>query len=189
MIPVNYNNVLNPDDDTKFFMFSRMGERFKFFYGRISVFSQHHPASFHIDGVTYNCAEQYYMHSKALMFGDEVRARRIMEVADPVLMKSLGRKVVGFNKRQWLAVARDVVRKGNLAKFSQNPHLLRALLETTGTVLVEASPYDRVWGIGLCETDSRARNRSTWLGTNWLGETLTLVRDNLMDLYHFMQHH
>ena len=89
--------------------------------------------------------------------------------------------VAGFNKEQWEQVARDVVYKGCYAKFTQNQDLKQALLATAGTTLVEASPEDRIWGIGLRKTDPRALNRATWRGTNWLGEILTKVREDLLN--------
>ena len=69
--------------------------------------------------------------------------------------------------------------QGNYAKFTQNPDLLKTLIDTIGTTLVEASPYDKVWGIGLAEDDPKALNRETWEGTNWLGEVLTDLRTYL----------
>ncbi len=76
----------------------------------------------------------------------------------------------------WVAVARDVVFRGNVAKFGQHPDLLARLRATCGTTLVEASPNDRVCGIGLAKDDPRAAQRDTWLGTNWLGDSLTEIR-------------
>ncbi len=103
-----------------------------------------------------------------------------MESESPREQKAIGRGVRGFRAEEWEAVAKDYVYFGNWAKFSQNPPLLKLLLDTTAsTTLVEASPYDTIWGIGLGEEDPRARERATWRGTNWLGEVLTRVRDDL----------
>jgi len=77
------------------------------------------------------------------------------------------------------AVAFGIVKRGSKAKYEQNPHLKRYLLETAGTTLVEASPYDTIWGIGLKADDPRAQNRETWRGTNWLGQVLTEVRNEM----------
>ena len=151
-------------------------EKFTFFWG--GIFSQWHPSSFQIDGVTYNTAEQYMMAEKARMFGDKLSEQKIMMMPDPKAQKALGRKVVGFVAEKWNASARDIVYKGNVAKFTQNPSLLKNLLDTRGTVLVEASPYDTIWGIGLAESDPRAKLRAQWKGLNWLGEVLTKVRDD-----------
>ena len=66
-------------------------------------------------------------------------------------------------------------------QFTQNEHLLTQLLATEGTTLVEASPRDRIWGIGLGAQNPLAQNRETWRGTNYLGEILTRVRQQIID--------
>lgn len=103
-----------------------------------------------------------------------------MAASHPREQKDLGREVASYNDAKWRAVARDSVYKGNYAKFSQIPEFKDALLATKGTTLVEASRKDRIWGIGLDKDDPNALNRATWLGTNWLGEVLTKVRDDLI---------
>ena len=103
-------------------------------------------------------------------------ASAILAEDDPVRHKALGRQVAAFSGDVWAAVARDVVFRGNVAKFSQHPDLLARLRATRGTTLVEASPQDRIWGVGLPRDDPRAAQRETWLGTNWLGDVLTEVR-------------
>jgi ribA/ribD-fused uncharacterized protein len=101
-------------------------------------------------------------------------------VAHPRDARRLGREVPGFSEAIWSVAARPIVAEGNYAKFTQHPALLERLLATTGTTLVEASPTDRVWGIGLEAKDPRALKRSSWRGTNWLGEVLTDVCDTLL---------
>lgn len=151
-----------------------MGEQFKFFWS--GPFSQWHPSTFVIDGVTYNCAEQWMMAEKARLFGDTQAEARIMSAADPSDQKRYGRQVVGFDKDKWDAVACEVVFRGSFAKFDQDEDLKFVLLSTGEKTLVEASPEDCIWGIGLKATDPRAQNRSTWRGTNWLGECLMRAR-------------
>ncbi|MDD3472905.1 MAG: NADAR family protein [Syntrophaceae bacterium] len=104
---------------------------------------------------------------------------KIMAAGHPREQKAFGRKVSGFVPDMWNAVARDVVYRGNMAKFTQNPELMRNLLNTRGTLLVEASPTDDVWGIKMAEDADGIENPNNWQGTNWLGETLTKVRDDL----------
>jgi ribA/ribD-fused uncharacterized protein len=152
-----------------------MTEKFTFFWS--GPFSQWHRCKFVVDGITYNCAEQYMMHQKALFFGDKEIAKKIMGTNSPKTQKALGRKVTPFDAGKWDGVARDVVLQGNLAKFKQNPDLLAKLLATKGTTLVEASPYDKIWGIGLKEDNPKAQNRATWNGKNWLGQVLTAARE------------
>lgn len=152
-------------------------EPFLFFWS--GPFSQWHPSPFTLGGVTYNCAEQYMMAGKARLFGDSVREQLIMANAAPDVQQNLGREVIGFDPDVWAAHARDIVYRGSMAKYEQNADLREHLLATGTRILVEASATDRVWGIGLRATDPRAKHRNTWRGTNWLGETLTRVRDEL----------
>lgn len=144
-------------------------------------FSQWLPCMFEVDGVQYNCAEQYMMAEKARLFSDKKACDLIMKTFDPSTQKKLGRQIKGFDVQVWEKVAKDIVYKGNKAKFTQNPNLKQALLNTKGTTLVEASPYDRIWGIGLAESDPRCKHRTEWQGLNWLGEVLTKLREELLD--------
>lgn len=157
-------------------------ERFTFFWR--GPFSQWHPSKFELDGLVFNCAEQYMMYGKAMMFKDTIIANRIMASSNPSEQKRLGRTVRGFDLQRWNAEARDIVFAGNYAKFTQNEDLKFKLLDTVGTTLVEASPKDRIWGIGVSQDDPRALKRENWLGTNWLGETLTKVRNKIVEEFH-----
>ncbi|MEN1988308.1 NADAR family protein [Paenibacillus hubeiensis] len=155
-------------------------EKFTFFWRTASPFSQWHPARFTVNGTSYSSAEQYMMHQKALLFGDQAIADNIMKANSPSVQKKLGRQVAGFDQAVWEEHCRRIVYEGNYAKFTQDEQLLKALLDTKGTTLVEASPDDRIWGVGLAEEDPRIRNRSTWRGSNWLGEILTRLREELI---------
>jgi ribA/ribD-fused uncharacterized protein len=147
------------------------------FYG--GPFSQWMPCRFVIDDVAYNCAEQYMMAQKASLFGDNKALEKIMRTTDPSLQKATGRKVVGFDRAVWDAVSRDVVARASLAKFTSSAALYRALMSTRGQLLVEASASDCIWGIGLAEYDADAFDRNKWRGTNWLGQVLTDLREQL----------
>lgn len=149
-------------------------EKFTFFWA--GVFSQWYPSRFTIDGVIYNCAEQYMMAKKAELFGDTKTLELIMNSTIPKEQKALGRGVANFNPEVWGTNCKRFVKEATIAKFSQNPKLLKILMDTAGTTLVEASPEDKIWGIGLAHYDPRAHDRSTWEGTNWLGEIITEVR-------------
>ncbi|WP_017812971.1 NADAR family protein [Paenibacillus shenyangensis] len=159
---------------------SKQQEKFTFFYRSESPFSQWYPAVFVVGEHTFDSAEQYMMYGKAMLFGDQEIATRILTAKQPRQQKQLGRQVQRFDKAVWDEHARQIVYDGNYAKFTQNKELLEVLLATAGTTLVEASPTDRIWGIGLAEEDPRVRNRSTWRGTNWLGEVLTELREQLL---------
>jgi ribA/ribD-fused uncharacterized protein len=153
--------------------------KFVFFWG--GTFSQWHPSNFDIDGVNYNCCEQYMMAKKALLFGDRETHRKIMDSKLPKEQKALGRLVKGFDTDKWNEVCREHVYEGNLAKFRQNPKMYQELLATGTKELVEASPFDTIWGIGLSESDKNILERSKWKGTNWLGEALMRVRETLLN--------
>jgi ribA/ribD-fused uncharacterized protein len=118
------------------------------------VFSQWWPAAFEVDGVRYPTAEHYMMAEKARLFADNERLALILEAESPDRAKALGRKVQNFNAARWEAVAVQCVIAGNLAKFSQNPALKAYLLATGQKVIVEASPLDRIWGIGMAASGS-----------------------------------
>lgn len=167
---------------------------YTFFNSETSPFSQWYRVSFLVDratgraahrhdgysGAMYNCAEQWMMHSKAMLFNDHATATKILLSDHPREQKALGRKVKGFNETVWRQRREVIVHTGNREKFTQNPELLELLLATQGTTLVEASPHDRVWGIGLEESDPRAQHPSKWQGQNLLGKMLTRLRNELL---------
>ena len=141
--------------------------------------SQWWPVEFTVDGMTYNSAEHFMMAAKALLFGDADTADRIRQAPHPGAAKALGREVRGFDEQRWAERRFDLVVAGNLAKFGQHPDLLGFLLGTGRRVLVEASPRDAVWGIGLAADDDRAASPENWPGLNLLGFALMEVRDQL----------
>jgi len=141
--------------------------------------SQWWPASFTVDGLVYPSAEHFMMAAKASLFGDAETAARIREAPHPGAAKALGRQVDGFSEQRWEERRFDVVVTGNLAKFGQHPELREFLLGTSDRVLVEASPHDRIWGIGLVADDERATSPERWLGLNLLGFALMEVRGRL----------
>ncbi len=154
-------------------------EQFTKFFESNSPFSNWYIASFTIDDITFNCTEQHMMYGKAMLFGDKETAADILKEKVPREQKKLGRLVKNFNKKIWEENCKQIVYEGNKGKFTQNPKLLKRLMDTSGTTLVEASPFDNIWGIKLSADDPRSNHRSTWQGTNWLGEVLTKLRDDL----------
>lgn len=133
------------------------------------------------NGKKFNCNEQYMMYHKAMTFNDTEVAEEVMAAPHPREQKALGRKVRNFKSETWDAISRAVVYKGCYFKFEQNPELKAKLLSTKGTTLVEASQADVIWGIGLDENNPDARDRSKWRGTNWLGEVLTMLREDYLN--------
>ena len=144
-----------------------------------SCLSQWWPAPFSVDGIAYPTAEHWMMAEKARLFGDADVEARVLAAGTPKQAKALGREVTPFDSERWEDARFDVVVRGNLAKFEQNPHLRRYLEGTGDAVLVEASPVDRIWGIGLAEDDPRARRPREWDGLNLLGFALMEVRARL----------
>lgn len=154
--------------------------KYTFFWKDASPFSQWHKAGFTIDGVHYKTAEHWMMWKKAMQFGDALKAEEILQAKHPKDAKQKGREVAGFDSYEWGQSCKRFVYEGNYAKFTQNPALLQVLIGTGDTLLVEASPYDKIWGIGLDEETARRTPASKWPGTNWLGEILTTLRDDLV---------
>ena len=144
-----------------------------------SCFSQWWNCVFEVDGTLYHTAEQYMMAEKALLFGDAEIRDKILQSRHPKQAKDLGRMVKGFHEEVWVERRSDIVRRGNLAKFSQNENLRNFLIQTKDRVLVEASPVDRIWGVGLAADDVRIENPLNWRGLNLLGFALMEVRDEL----------
>jgi ribA/ribD-fused uncharacterized protein len=141
--------------------------------------SQWFPSPFTVDGTTYATAEHYMMAGKARLFGDERAEQRAVAARTPSEAKNIGRQVRGFDSDVWDDRRVDIVVAGNVGKFTAHPDMRDFLLGTGEKVLVEASPVDRVWGIGLGSDDGRAATPSTWRGLNLLGFALMTVRDLL----------
>jgi hypothetical protein len=134
---------------------------------------------FTIDGKSYTCVEQWMMAEKARLFGDTVAEARIMATADPADQKRYGRGVKGYVEDQWAAVRYQIVLRGVVEKYRQNEHLREKLLATGDLQFVEASPEDRVWGIGMRATDPGADNPRQWRGQNLLGKATTEARETI----------
>ncbi len=142
-----------------------------------SCFSQWYPSGFTADGVNYLTGEHWMMVKKALLFDDCETAKKILASEKPAMAKQLGREVSGFDTELWTKSSYEIVVEGNKHKFSQNSFLKNFLLQTGNKVIVEASPPDTVWGIGLSQDAKEALNPSQWRGSNLLGFALMEVRD------------
>lgn len=147
------------------------------FYGSKDVYSNFYKASFVIDDIKYNCVEQYFQYQKAITFGANETAEIILNTTSPTVQKSLGRKSIpNFNGKIWNSMCIDVMQKGLMAKFSQNPELKRILLETGDKILVEAAPRDLFWGVGYGKTNPNILDPEKWRGQNRLGFELMKTR-------------
>lgn len=152
-----------------------MNKKFTFFWH--GPFSQWYKSDFIICNKKYSCMEQYMMATKARIFNDRETYDKIMNSISPKEIKALGREVKNFDEEIWKKYRFEVVYRGNLAKFLQNLELEKLLLDTGDTLLVETSPYDKIWGIGLSEESPDIYDMNKWLGINLLGKALTSVRD------------
>ncbi|ARZ67579.1 hypothetical protein SMD11_1922 [Streptomyces albireticuli] len=146
-----------------------------------SCFSQWWPSPFTVGGITYATAEHWMMAGKARLFGDAEAEARALAAAHPKQAKDAGRTVRGFDEERWRRHRFDLVAEGSVHKFGQDPALRDYLLGTGERVLVEASPLDRVWGIGLAADDERARDPRRWRGDNLLGFALMEARQRLAE--------
>ncbi|KAL9649883.1 hypothetical protein ABK040_011356 [Willaertia magna] len=138
--------------------------------------------NFTLNEITFNCAEQYMMYQKALLMNDNETANQILNEKSPSKQKALGRSIKNWNQEKWDQNKIKIVFEGNNAKFRQNTELRKFLLNNipTNVELVEASPEDCIWGIGLSETDDGVNDKKNWKGLNLLGRILTKIRDYLL---------
>lgn len=163
------------------------GEKLKyvFFWGHqrtksgitASCFSQWYSAPFVVDNQRYPTAEHFMMAEKAALFGDHETRMQVLQAASPGAAKALGRQVRGFDEAIWVENRFSIVVRANVAKFAQNLELSQYLQQTGSRVLVEASPVDRIWGIGLAQDNEKVNNPNRWRGLNLLGFALMQARD------------
>ena len=144
-----------------------------------TCFSQWFEASFEIDGIHYRTAEHYMMASKARLFDDRIILTEILAAQHPREAQKLGQKIQNFQEEVWNAHRFQLVVDGNIAKFRQNHLLSEFILSTQDQILVEASPDDRIWGIGLAADNPGIKNPHLWQGSNLLGFALMEVRSRL----------
>ncbi|MFI9343729.1 NADAR family protein [Streptomyces sp. NPDC052773] len=168
----------------------RAGSRVKYLHfwghrprpdGRIgaSCLSQWWPSPFTVDGVEYATAEHWMMAAKARLFDDAEAERRVLAAVQPAEAKKAGRLVRGFDEGVWELERFGIVVEGSVRKFAAHEDLREFLLNTGERVLVEASPVDRVWGIGLAADDEAAADPERWRGLNLLGFALMEARGRL----------
>lgn len=134
---------------------------------------------FELDGNKYKHMEQYMMAQKALTFDDFYMYKKIMKTESARSCKRFGRNVINFDGKKWDEVKYDIVKKGLYAKFTQNEEFKKNLLDTKKKIICEASPYDKIWGIGLKATDPKINTPEKWRGENLLGKILMEIRDEI----------
>ncbi len=146
-----------------------------------SCFSQWWQSAFVVDGITYTTAEHWMMAEKARLFKDTETLNKILQARTPAEAKKLGREVKNFDPGVWDTDKYELVKTGNQYKFSQHPDLKEHLQKTGNKIIVEASPTDQIWGIGMAKTDENVENPTYWKGPNLLGFALMEVRDSWKD--------
>jgi len=152
-----------------------------FFYSHLktkyNVFSNFHLCNFEDENKQkYCCTEQYFMAMKALIFKDEEMYKEIMNSKSPTYIKKCGRKVKNFDQIKWDSSRYDIMYKACLFKFSQNKELKELLLSTEDKMIFEASPRDKIWGIGLSEDKAKLTDPKKHPGSNLLGKILMEIR-------------
>lgn len=150
-------------------------EDYVFFWG--GIYSNWYPCNFVVDGIVYNCSEQYMMHQKALLFNDVDSAIKIMATNSPRDQKAIGRKIKNYDQKLWDEKKYELVKTGCRAKFQQNFKLKNQIIKDNGKYIVEASPEDNIWGIGFDDYNA-IKNRDKW-GENLLGKLLTELAKEL----------
>lgn len=168
--------------------------KFIFFWGHTNktgesvgkfVFSQWWESPFTVAGITYKTAEHWMMAQKALLFNDQKSFDKIIACKKPAEAKTLGRQILGYNEELWSENKFNIARDGNIHKFNQNHALGEYLLTTNDCVIVEASPVDVIWGIGLAQDNTKVDDIYSWRGENLLGFVLMEVRDFLRNFGFF----
>jgi ribA/ribD-fused uncharacterized protein len=180
-------NNSQPLEDLRFRFNTGQKLKFVFFWGHqpskhgitASCFSQWYEAPFAVDGHRYPTAEHFMMAEKASLFGDQTTKEQVLQAPNPGAAKALGRQVRGFDETTWLQNRFAIVVRANQAKFTQNIDFRQFPQQTGDRILVEASPVDRVWGIGLAKDDERVNDPNQWRGLNLLGFALMQVRRDI----------
>lgn len=145
-------------------------------------FSQWFYSPFEVDGHVYKTCEHWMMCQKALLFDTNEKFFEILDTEHPREVKALGRTIKNFDSKVWDKKKYNIVKLGNIHKFSQHPELRKHLLSTGEDIIVESSPYDPIWGIGMSKTDKGVDDIENWKGENLLGFALMEVRNELNNL-------
>lgn len=151
-----------------------------YFWG--GIFSQWADSSFYDPEIKkdFNCAEQAMMYYKAMTFQDKDAMQAVLKESDPRNQKQIGRNIKGYDDDIWNEVKFNIVARNNLLKFSQNCSWRELLIYTDGYELVEASPYDKIWGVGLGADNPDIFDKDKWQGENLLGKAIMDARDKII---------
>ena len=162
----------------------KITDKFIFFWGE-------ELSNFHSCSIKYNyggkdmnftSSEQMFMWLKAKAFNDNDIAEQILLSNTPKEAKRLGRKVKNFDEEIWVEKRENAMMLALRYKFSeQNPNLFNFIMDKRfdNKEFVEASPFDKIWGIGLSENDDMIHNKKNWKGLNLLGKCLNKIRKEI----------
>ena len=148
-----------------------------YFWG--GIYSQWYKTPFVENNKTFPTAEHYMMYHKAITF-EPLKADLVLETDNPRKVKEIGRSLKNFDKDVWDSISAGIVTQGNYLKFTQNNYILQQLLADNPKQIVEASPTDTIWGVGLAEDDPLILNKATWRGENRLGMCIMAARDKII---------
>ena len=156
--------------------------QYTFYFREHSIFSNWNTEhSFELFDQKFNCGEQAMMWSKAMIFGDKEKAEEIMQETDPREQKKKGKEVSGFDEDIWKGARTPLMYMIFKAKFSQNEEAYGPLIQSKNTIMVEASPYDKIWGCGLSEEKAKRTPESQWPGKNLHGKVMTKYKNDIFN--------
>lgn len=159
-----------------------VNDKYVLFWGDKDIYSNFFIVSFEYAGHKFKTSEHAFMYAKAIFFEAHDIANKILKASSPLEAKKLGRQISNYDDNKWNAARVGIMEEVVFAKFSQNLRLKETILATGNRTFVEASPYDKIWGVGLSEKDPRVQNPSQWKGLNLLGKVLTNVRKRLQSM-------
>lgn len=175
----DHNATKEHNPQGNLFPFQKVFSDFVFFWNEEDIYSNFYPSNFIYQEKVFSSSEQAFMYLKAKAFEDFNIAEQILNTKEPMLCKGLGRSIKNYNEYTWSKIREEKMFEVCYAKFSQNESLKQKLLLTKDKILVEASPYDKIWGVGLSEDNPKILLDSNWEGLNLLGKVLMKVRSSL----------
>lgn len=159
----------------------KVTENYVFFFSWKDIYSNFYYAPFIHQGINFKWSEQAVMYRKAMLFGATTIAQKILKAQTAQECKKLGRsREIPFDDEIWEKNKMQIYKQVIYDKF-RNPYLRSEMLKTGERKFVEASPYDKIWGVGLSEDDPRILDEQNWKGQNLLGQCLDAVKEKIVE--------